>query len=384
MTAALLIARKDLLQRIRDRTAFILGVVAPAALAAILSLALGGAEELEIELVVVNQDEGAIARDFLAAIRDGGVTLTELADRPSAERSIADEQQFAAIVIPAGFTEGAMSGAPVEIEVLRHPGAPITAAVAEAIAGSLTGQVATTRLAAATTIAAGGDAGTAEVAARLALELPAPITIDDAGATSISGASVAYFGAAMAIFFLYFTVQFGARSLLNERDTHALQRLLAAPISRPAILGGKALASVLFGLASIAVVIALTAMLLGASYGAVGGVVALSVAIVLAVTAVVSAVTALAQTPEQADGYSTGVAIVFALIGGNFIDLTDAPGPLRVVSKVTPNGWALDGYDQLARGAELSDIAGNLGVLVGMTIVIGIVAAARARALVST
>ena len=36
----------------------------------------------------------------------------------------------------------------------------------------------------------------------------------------------------MAVFFLFFTVQFGVTSLLEERNDGTLARLLAAPISR--------------------------------------------------------------------------------------------------------------------------------------------------------
>lgn len=385
MRAVVLIARKDLLQRLRDRTALILAVLAPAALAAILSLALGGTDDLEIELVVATEDDGAIASTFVAGLLGlDGVTVERVGSRDEAVRAIEEERATGGVVIPAGFSAGATSGAAVEVEVLRDADAPVTSAVATAVANALADRVTTGQLAATTALALGADPETAGTAAARAVAQPSPVAIDGGTEASISGATAAYFGAAMVILFLYFTVQFGPRSLLDERETHALQRLLAAPIARATILGGKAVGSLALGISSMAVVIVLTSVLLGAHYGDPSGVALLSAATVLAVTAVVSLVTVSARTREQADGYASGVAIVFALIGGNFIDLTSAPAALRAVAKLTPNGWALQGYDELSRGQPLEAVVPEVAVLLGIATVIGAVGALRARRLVST
>ena len=62
----------------------------------------------------------------------------------------------------------------------------------------------------------------------------------------------------MAVFFLFFTVQFGVTGLLEERNDGTLARLLAAPISRAAILFGKLLTSFALGVISMTVLVAAT------------------------------------------------------------------------------------------------------------------------------
>ena len=47
----------------------------------------------------------------------------------------------------------------------------------------------------------------------------------------------------MAVFFLFFTVEFGVRSLLDECEQGTLARLLVAPIRPATVLIGKAVAS---------------------------------------------------------------------------------------------------------------------------------------------
>ena len=69
------IAEKDLRQRIRDRTALLVGVVLPFALASILALTLGGAAEgdLDLDLGLVDLDGGAVADRFEQTLRAADV-----------------------------------------------------------------------------------------------------------------------------------------------------------------------------------------------------------------------------------------------------------------------------------------------------------------------
>ena len=57
----------------------------------------------------------------------------------------------------------------------------------------------------------------------------------------------------MAIFFLFFTVSFGARSILAERRQGTLRRLLATAAPPGGVLAGKALAAFTLGTASVLV-----------------------------------------------------------------------------------------------------------------------------------
>ena len=63
MRAALEIARKDLRQKVRDRSALLIGIVAPFALAALFSAVLGGLDEEDFHArwALVDLDAGAIA-----------------------------------------------------------------------------------------------------------------------------------------------------------------------------------------------------------------------------------------------------------------------------------------------------------------------------------
>src|SRR5690606_1511067 len=73
---------------------------------------------------------------------------------------------------------------------------------------------------------------------------------DIAAATRQLDAST-YFAAGMAIFFMFFTVQYGVMGLLDEEREGTMARLLGAPIKRGSVVVGKAILSIVLGVTSM-------------------------------------------------------------------------------------------------------------------------------------
>jgi ABC-2 type transport system permease protein len=162
-----------------------------------------------------------------------------------------------------------------------------------------------------------------------------------------------FFAAGMAVFFLFFTVQFGVTSLLEERNDGTLARLLAAPISRASILGGKLLTSFLLGTISMTVLAVATTLLFGASWGNPLGVAVLVVAAILAATGIMALIATLARNAEQAANWQSVVAVILGLVGGTFFPVSQAPGVLSRLTFVAPQAWFLRGLGDL-RGGSIS------------------------------
>ena len=90
MRTALLIARKDLRQRMRDRSAIVLGLVAPLLIAALMSFAFKGTETFHYQLGVVNEDHGAIATELVHALSSStsrSILTVENLSSPAAARA---------------------------------------------------------------------------------------------------------------------------------------------------------------------------------------------------------------------------------------------------------------------------------------------------------
>ena len=74
------------------------------------------------------------------------------------------------------------------------------------------------------------DAADARRLAALAAAAPRAVTIADVSTSRKELDAGTFYAAGMAVFFLFFTVQFGVVSILDERRDGTLARMFAAPI----------------------------------------------------------------------------------------------------------------------------------------------------------
>jgi ABC-2 type transport system permease protein len=377
------IAEKDLRQRIRDRTALLVGVVLPFALASILALTLGGAAEgeLDLDIGLVDLDGGAVADRFEQTLRAADVgTVHPLGDRDVAERRAEDGALDAVFVLPVGLSARSTSGGGGSIEVIGSPDSDLGPLVATSIARSFAARLDGIAIAVATASETPEDG---PAIADAAAQLP-PAASLDISVTADEGVTPSTFTAiGMAVFFLFFTVEFGIRSVIEEREQGTLARLLAAPIRPASVLIGKGLASFVMGVLSTGLLVVATTLLLDAAWGPLIGVALLVVTGVATAVAVTGFVATFATTSTQAGNYASVVAVVGGLLGGTFFPISQAPGLLASARFLSPQGWLMEGFTELSTGGGL---VGALPALAG-TLVIGVafgtLAWVRARRMLS-
>ena len=390
MRAALLIAWKDLRQRARDRSAFVIAFAVPLALAFIFSLILGGDDEITFRYAVVDLDGGTTAQAFveevLVPLKDSGLVELTLADSLEEGRDLAAHGSVSAtFVLPPGFSAAVESGQRTQIDVIGDAEAPIGTMVASSIAESFASQVAAVQASVATVVASGiGDPGDVAALAQRAAAMPNPISLADVSATEKKLDPKTFYAAGMAVFFLFFTVQFGISSLLDERREGTLSRLLAAPIPRWSILAGKLTSSFVLGVVSMAVLAVATSLLFGAEWGNPVGVALLIVVGVLAAMAVMGVVATFARTPEQAANMEGIVAFVLGFAGGSFFPVAEAGGLIEKLSLLTPHAWFLRALGDLRGGGGVADILPAIGAILAFVAVTGVIALLRRRRLVQT
>jgi ABC-2 type transport system permease protein len=386
MRAALLIAGKDLRQRLHDRSALLVALVVPLALASIFGLIFqdvtSGGVTCSCKFGLVDQDHGAAARAFetqgLRPLEREGLISVRREPSLAAARHATDSGTVGAtFVLPAGLTAAIGEGRPAELLVLGDVDTPITVQVAEAIARSYASRADTIRIA--TAVLGPASAGQAAAAAAVA-----PIALDDISTSSKQLDTGTFYAAGMAVFFLFFTVQFGISSILDERREGTLSRMLAAPIHRSAVLAGKLVTSLVLGSLSMGVLALATHFLLGAQWGNPLGVAALIVAGVIAATAVMALVATLARTPDQAQAWQAMVALVLGMLGGTFFPVSQAGGVLALLSLATPQAWFMRGIQNLAGGAGAQAVLGPTLAILVFAAVTGALAFSRSKKLVAT
>jgi ABC-2 type transport system permease protein len=370
------IAGKDLRRRIRDRSAILVGLILPFVIAGIFSLTLGGVDEegFDASFAVADEDGGDLPASFVALLEDlDFVTLADASSAADAERLADDGTIDAAVIFPQGFSEAVQRGEETTIEIVSHPGDDVAALVATSIARSFAARIDAVGVAVVVAAPDHDPEATGRVV-QMAQGAPPVIEIVEDEAASRTISSTTFFAIGMAVFFLFFTVEFGVRGLLEERAEGTLARLLVSPIPPSAILAGKALASFAVGFVSTTLLVIASTLLLDAAWGDPLGVALLVIAGVFTAVAVTALVTTLASTPAQAGSYASIVAVVGGLLGGTFFPISQAPGAFAMLRFLSPQGWMMEGFQELASGGGVVDA---LPALVG-TFTIGAVCASIA------
>jgi ABC-2 type transport system permease protein len=387
MRAALVITARILRQRVRDRSAIIFAVVTPLGLALAFTFLIPNEfSTYHTRIGIVDDDGGEMATTLVDQVfghlEEAGVaTIVPTGTAAEAEQAVRDGDVGAGVVIPAGFTAAIMQGDPAQLRIITGE-FTVAGEVARATAARFASDVGAVQLMVATeSTVTGLPADPASIgAAQAAVQQPSPIAVADASTERLQANLATFYGAAMAIMFVFFATQYGALAILAERQTGTLNRLLAAPISQGTILLGSALAGLVLGYVAMLVLLVATTLLVGASWGPPALVLLLLGAAVIAAMGISMVVATLAKTVSQAGSLNAIVALSLAAVGGVFIPLSQAPEALVNVSLITPHAWFLRAIDTLS-GSDptLAAIAPSLLVLVGMGVVLGGIGLVRAR-----
>jgi ABC-2 type transport system permease protein len=369
--SAFQIAVKDLRLRIRDRSALIIGIMAPLVLAFIFNLVFGGAFDTGLSLSYgvadLDQSELSIAfTDVLEEIEADGVFTLEIYTSVSdADSAIDDGEIDAYYFVEQGFGSSIVTGGTPTIEVVGDIDEPTSTEIAASIAQQYSTGVEATQLALATTAALGGTPSRSPVAAAFSYELT------DVSAATRQLDPTTYFAAGMAVFFLFFTVQYGVLGLLEEEREGTMARLLAAPIQRSSVVSGKALLAFLLGLISTVILIISTHFLMGATWGAPLGVALLTVAGVLSAVGIMGLVASAAKTPEGAGNLGAIIAVVLGMLGGVFFPIGQGDDLLSKITFLTPHAWFMRGLGDLANDAPWTAALPSVAAIVVFALATG-------------
>ncbi len=355
------IASTDLRRRVRSRSALITAFLAPLALPIVFGFMFRPSGQVFV-IGVADDSASSMGAEVAASLigADADVVAFEPVTSDPARASTARDEARrlvdaggldSAIVIEAGADASQPSLAFVAVGA---PDREIAAQIARSISEEIAGRI---------------DRRGAE-----------GVVLTDMPVGGRELSSTAYFGAAMAIVFLFFTVSFAAKSILDDRRMRTLDRILAGPTRPRSIILGKVLSIAVLAVAGFLTVWAVTTVAFGATWGNPLAVFVLILCTVCALSGVALFVASLAQTAQQSESFAAVVTFALALLGGNFTGPTDTPAALRTLSKLTPNGWALRGFTEVSvDAASVGSVTRSLAALLGFAAVFGVIGLLRFR-----
>ncbi|QQZ61888.1 ABC transporter permease [Paenibacillus sonchi] len=144
------------------------------------------------------------------------------------------------------------------------------------------------------------------------------------------------------VMFIWFVVIQGLRTLIDERENNTFSRLLSTPVDYKKYLLAKMTATYLFGAVHVLVILAAGKYLLKISIAdnalAVG---ILFAAYLFALTSITMIVIPFMRNQKQFTSSASIIIAVTGMLGGSFFSMEMAPGFMRVLSRFTPESWAI-------------------------------------------
>jgi len=185
---------------------------------------------------------------------------------------------------------------------------------------------------------------------------------------------------AYTIFGVFFIVLTLASSFLQEKKDGTFQRILAAPLSKTALLIGKLLPYYLVNLIQIALMFCIGVVVFGMRLGHLPALIIVSLALAAAANGLGLLVAALGKTEPQVNALSVLLAITLSALGGMMVPTFIMPDLMKTLSLFTPHAWALAGYhDVIIRGLGVKDVLTEMLVLFGFASFFFVIALWRFR-----
>ena len=398
---ALSITLKDLQLLVKDRGALFQYLLLPLLFVLVFSGGLSSIgsspADTRLKLAVVDLDGGSKVQTLLAGINAAGGVRTELYDQADAEALLDENKLGRVLFIPADFSAGLSAGSPVTLRLVAHPDASAQETesvllVVEGVANTMTleSQILASLRQMGDMQAGNPDAVQAFSTDRLVAQASnqfeqsrtRPLIVVKQTVPAKQGESKAMpdLGKAVlsgvTVLFVFLSAQTAARSIYEEKKVGSFRRLMAAPLSRPALIAGKILPNFITALVQILVIFlfgSLGLRLIGATpvplENSLLGVALVSIVMALCASALGIVIAAIARTENQIGGMGTLVLWGMGLLGGCIAPAFLLDRYLGPLPKIVPQYWANRAFDDLLlRGLGLQDVALELAVLLGFAI----------------
>ena len=383
MSKILSIAWKDTQLRFASRSEILFFVLLPILFTVLIGQFSGGQGDADrrVVVLVVNQDNSALAADLIDTINNSTAIRAEVRDAGEAARRFDDRDAPALVTIPAGFEAALRSGQPVEL-MMETDSTNLNSLVAEqglrAVAGIVGRPLAAALLSVDQAEQVRPFAGDAErvaffdssLAAARDLTASAPVRIETTSAVETNDSSFNGYAFASSGQLIIWTLipLLGTAALFTfERETGTLQRLLTTATRKPTYLSGVVTGQLGLGLVQMAILISFGALVLKIDWGASPpALAAVLVAFGLSAVAMGVMLGSLVKTSSQANGVSIMLGMTLGLLGGCMWPMEFFPPVAQQLARLLPTTWAMGALTDISmRGAGLLDVMPNVAVLLG-------------------
>jgi ABC-2 type transport system permease protein len=350
-------------------------------------------KEIKIATLLVNLDSGDYGAMLVNGLSGAGVlAIEELGDPTLADSQVATGKASGALVIPADFSSRIDAGEPARLTLIKDPtqqdAASIVAGVTSQAMAEI-GMLGELRYGIHAVLAQSPnyDKATPEMVQAVEAQTLGVLwtqvqqmrqnPVIKVQGEPVAGAEpmqpwnpVTYYVPSFTVAFAFFLVTVIAVTLLEEKEAGTFRRLMASPMPRGAVIGGKMLAYVVIVFLQVLVLFgagrALFKMPLGNQPLAL---LLLTIALALAAASLGLLVGALCHNSKQAERVGMVVGFVLLALGGSVYPLFRSEGFMGILSRLTPSAWGIEGFmGLLSDNWTLAQVLPNILVLLGFAV----------------
>jgi ABC-2 type transport system permease protein len=368
------IAKKDLLQILRDRTSLFFLLAVPLVLIVVVGFAFGnflgsGSSQITITVAVSNQDTGSVGKAIVNALQINTDKLKITVDQYNNPNQVTDQvannsNVNTGVVIPAGTTDTFIAAAQtgttpknlVQFYSLPSNNDPRATIVQNIVSGVISSQLAgTTAVGQVYNVCnqpgnhcAQSSIDTQAIATAVgqASATGGPLAVQ--ALTAGKAVSINNFDQIVpgyAVFFALFGISAAAGTILQEKEDGTFRRLLIAPVQKYALLGGKLLSQFILTLAQLTFFFLFGYFAFHLHIGSLPAVIALIIGVSFAATGLGILLVSVVKTRRQLSAIVPLVVLVSSAIGGAWWPLFIEPQWMQQIAKIGVTAWAMEGLN---------------------------------------
>jgi ABC-2 type transport system permease protein len=348
----------------RDKVGLFFMVVMPFVSIVFVGMALGGggAGADRLPVGVVAQDGDPVAASVLKELRNHpDLAITAVDSKDDLRSGVREGSLAAGLVIPPGATR-------FELVMTQVNGSGMAARSAvDAAVGRAAAVMEATRA----VESAGRAPAQAAEFVRQAQAESGRVAVVNSGTTDATPSGFAYTAPANLLLFTFINSMAVAAAMAESRRLGMLQRALTAPVTRRSVLAGEALSRFAVAVAQAVLIMVVSSLVFGVSWGDPFAVAAVVGSFSLVATGAAILVGTLVRSPSQAPAIGPPLGIVLGMLGGCLWPKEASGDVLNTIGYLFPHAWGMDALLALTRpGAGIAAVIPEVAVLTGMAAVL--------------
>ncbi len=354
------IFKKDLVLFLKDKQGAILSFVLPIVLISLFSLAFGGIRgnsSSSITLLIHDADSTSTSSSIVNALdaMEGLNLIRSTAE--NANEEIKKGNDAAALILHSGVEQAKSNGEPLPLELIYDEARQMEVGIIQSILS--------------TQIAWAIMPDNIEPAPSLFhMQMTSVV-----GEEKTTNAGLIQAVAGTAILMLLFNVAGLGVSILEEKESGTLNRILSSPLNPRTILMGKMASTFFLAIIQLTVMFVFSWLVFGLDITAnLPALIIMIVATAFAVSSFGIFLAAISKTRQQARGLSTLIILIMSATGGSMIPIFMMPEIMKKIAVVSVNYWGIQGFfDIFWRNLSLLEIMPKILILLGIGLLISII-----------